>query len=774
MRPLLLRLLHRVERSGRDEGATLILVLALISIVSIISLAILTLGETSLRASSKTLNSAEQAYDKDAAMQAGVNAIRISDYDNDTALAQECPPLPFAGANLQTEFVVSCQPVAGSGAASGGTGTNANNSPASALLTLGGSGKDGGTGIQRSGSGRLVINGQTYSRSAISNQTGAGNAIELTTGQAFARGACTGTITSTPSVECNTAADPAGSTDPGYSQPTGGLVRREVPDCAKGKDRVVEFEPGYYDDAEGLTDLFDKCKPKKNVFWFVPTSDGTPGKFYFDFKGGESPQFTGSSIWTIDDKDTKVVAGKPLGWDPDDKKPEPLFPGEKPAPDVTGSCESPLDETTNGGVEFIFGGRSQLQILKGNVELCGHYRVNSPPITVFGATSTNPAPPETPQTTLRGSASDAKCDVAFADKPFITYLDDKVASASIPNDKDSTTACVDITGYATSPDAIPEGSVLVNATLAIRHSEGSVADKDLDFEIGLTPTRSGGKQIDLKSAGLEVTSSLETVYTDITEDLFDEVRDNGYRGSTIRYEVQAKKKKAAEIRLDTVQLILDWVPPGVRSQDTTGIHTFSSEKDSYSLSVRTQTSARDTETARYSANGTKESNANCVAQTDFPKNGCAFLATGNTDEAQLFVQGTLYAPLAAVELRQENIRAPVVTTGTIVRKLYFNGLTTATQSGTPVTSVLSTPIASPPSVPLAVNFWSFQCINPDGCPVVASDSPTYPYLADDPLQWQLVGTAKAQYVNGNNFPGQSGNRSIEVLSWQLVSPYERP
>ncbi len=767
MRSLTNKLVARIKSAQQDDGATLILVLALISVVSIISLALLTLSETNLRASVKTLETADRAYDEDAAMQAGVNAIRISEYDNDTAQAQECPPLPFSGPNLGSSYVITCQPVEGSGAASGGTGTNPNNAPASALLTLGGSGVDGGVGIERSGSGGgiLVINGQTYSRSDLENQTGATNAIELTTGQAFARGDCTGTITSDPAADCNTTQDPNGSTDPDYAQPTAGLTPREVPDCTKGKDTVVEFEPGYYDDAAGLTDLFDTCKAKKHVFWFQPTSDGTPGRYYFDFKNGQSPAFPGGSVWTIDDKNIRMVAGKPLGWDPNDKKPDPIFPN---------SCESPLDETTNGGVEFVFGGRSQLEVLKGSVEICGHYRTNSPPTAVFGATDSTANLPTTPQTTVRDSAENAGCDVGFSTRSLITYLDDELATAAVPNVNSKQSACVDIVGFAPTPtDAIPAGSTLVNATLVIRHSEGSVGNKDVDFTVELTPDRAGADAIKLTTDDLSVSSALTTVYSDVTSDLFDEVKANGYEGSTINYLLDIKKKNEAELKLDTVQLVLDWIPPSVRAQDVSGIKTFSSG-GTYTLPVEVQTSANGTSTSNYNATGTRSANSNCVASTDFPSTGCAFLSTGNSKDAELFVQGTLYAPLAAFELRQLELEHPVVTNGTIVRKLYVNGLTTVTDATGPVSAVLSVAAVSPPSVPLEVYFWSFLCLNPDGCPDIDNASPDYPYLADDPLQWELIGTSRVRYTNGPGFPAQQGNRDVAVMSWQFVSPYERP
>lgn len=760
------KLLARISRIGQDDGATLILVLAMISVVSLISLALLTLGETSLRAASKTQSTAGRAYDEDAAMQTGVNSIRKSDYDNNSALAQICPPQSLIGPNLGSTFIVTCEAVKGTGAASGGTDSNTNNTPSSALLTLGGNDQDGGTGIQRSGTGQVLINGQTYSRSAITNTVGTNNAISLSTGQAFARGSCKGTITSDPAAECDTTKDPAGSTDPGYPQPTAGLVRRDIPNCGKGKDAVVEFEPGYYDDAEGLTKLFDTCKTSKHVFWFMPAADGSPGKFYFDFKDGESPNLVGDSIWKIDDKNTKMVAGTPQGWDPNDKKPAPPFPG---------SCQSPLDETVNGGVEFIFGGRSQLQVLSGSVEICGHYQKNVPSLAVFGATKTTQAAPKEPQTTLLDSATTpTSCTTGFSNPEAgkVKYYDDQALKADIPTGSRGASVCTNLVGFNTTPETIPPGSVLSNATLVIGHTEDATVTST-NFTVTLTPSASG-VPIELKTSELKKSTSSTLTYSDITTDLFDEFRTNGYSGSTINYQINVNTgNKPAQVQLDTVQLILDWVPAGVRGQNSPAMKTFTSASKTYNLPVTVQTSSTKTVDAAYDATGTKGADSNCVGATNFPTTGCAFLLTGNTADAQMYVNGTLYAPLGAVELQQQKLDAPFVTNGTIVRKLYLNGLTTASGPSGPSASVLSVAAVSPPSVPLEVYFWSFMCLDKGGCPAIDTTSPNYPYLATDPDLWELIGTSRVRYTNGKDFPQAPGNRDVTVLSWQFISPYER-
>lgn len=740
-----------------DSGATLILVMVLIFTVSVTSVAILAFSYTTLRAAATTGGVAEDQYDQDAAMSTAVNAVRNTNYDN--LSGESCDPVKTVGPNLGSNYVTTCAPKEGTG---GVTGKNSNNTPASALLTLRDTDDESG-GIQRTGNGYIGINGQVYSRSSIANTSGATNAIELSTGQAFARAGCTpggAVITSTPPKDCNTVLNPAGSTDPGwdYANPPGDeLVPATLPSCSDDPD-VIEFDPGYYYSAAALTNIFSSCPTR--MFWFKP------GKYYFDFKDGLSRWNAASPIWTINNASTRMVAGKPDGWSSTDSNPQPTFPG---------ACVPPADDANNDGVEFVFGGRSQLVVSNGKTEICGQYRSNRP-TGALGATRQFPASvdmPSTPQTTVSTvPAADGGCSVAMAGRGNLAYADDTYGTATLANGGRS---CVDLGGF--SPAAvIPKGSVLVNATLAVRYNFAAGGGGNLAAgSFTVTPKDAGGSSGSAVSTTTTSPNGTMTYrFADVTSGLYDQVASGGYSGSDIRYEQSKATNNTRTLQVDTVQLTLDWIPPVVMAQSATPYGTFAAS-GTRTITVAIKTGSGPTDTSDQAASGiagNPTSTINCVSRIGFPGSGrCAFLAaTGNNTTTRLFVRGTVYAPDAAMHIRSTQIDAPVVDTGVIVRKLYLQGATTDARA----TAMFATQPYSAGNLPLEVYAWTFRCTASDAgqCYADPVDSqPGYPYLSG-PL-WTLVGTTQTRYKWAGS-PSTSGNRDVDVLSWQYVDTYESP
>src|SRR5207248_1242827 len=177
------------------------------------------------------------------------------------------------------------------------------NRPGNAVLTLGRIPGEDGINIQQPTGSTFRVHGVVFSNSNLNVVNGALN----TNTAAYARGACTGTVQSVPAPRCNygSAANPLGD-DPGYASVlTSVPAHRALPACTT-PNSVVTFQPGYYDDAAGLTAMMaGNSACKHSTWWF------TPGAYYFDFHNGTNPLLpSGDDLWTIDDG--YLVAGTPV------------------------------------------------------------------------------------------------------------------------------------------------------------------------------------------------------------------------------------------------------------------------------------------------------------------------------------------------------------------------------------------------------------------------------------------------------------------------------
>src|SRR5205807_2675450 len=130
--------------------------------------------------------------------------------------------------------------------------------------------------------------------------------------------------------------------DPNYPAPTAAPIAVTVanlPAC-NNKNKIAEFVPGLYTSA----DTFNNCKAS----WFY----FDPGQYYFDFT-------TGSHIWDV----TNTVVGGTL-----------TAPKTDTPPSVPKACVNPINTMSAVGVEFAFGGDSQVVFDKSSAfEICATY-----------------------------------------------------------------------------------------------------------------------------------------------------------------------------------------------------------------------------------------------------------------------------------------------------------------------------------------------------------------------------------------------------------------
>lgn len=681
---------HRRLRAGDDTGAALLLALALVTFLGLVISALLSYSSASVRSTRSTDVRAALSYDADGALKTAINQVRNSTYNNDSGQTCADTTVPAAGGGSMR---VTCTPAAGTGAASEAVPITTANRPAQAVLTLGTNA--GELGISQKSNNVLRVQGKVFSSGAI--DTGPGTLQDLNA-QVVARGTCSGTVLSSDAAgnripnycSAPAAAIPA---DPNYAQPTTGLVYRPLPSCSGGS--TVEFLPGYYDDAVGLSAMTNGTGPcKGKTLLFQAASGGGVGIYYFDFHNGDGGGLpTGSHVWTITDKTMSVVGGTPSGWVPDST-----------SPTIPGSCVSPLTTTANDGVQFVLGGDSRIDLKAGAVEICGQYSSTRPPVALYGAktgadTVTGPL-----TSTTDGTGRNPTTGPAFADPARIVAADGSPSTAVV----DSTlvlggvTASVVVQGFLPA-SAIPAGSILTAAKLLVVHRDNNAVGSKLSaLKVTVTPTRTGATALaPVPQPTIYQDGPTGTTYHTDTLDLLPalgtEVHDNGFSGVQVRYDASATLLNRVTENLDAIQLVLTWRPPGVRGETTT-------------------------------VSGA----ANCVGA--YPS-GCSLLQTGLNNTA-LYIQGTTYAPYATMDINLTNSTAQVFRAGVVLRSLSVQLTASTTFTG----ALIEVPNDSAGPAPLDVYFRAYVAAK-----VVATARVRY--LADDPTAPVIPGARNVRVLS---------------------------
>jgi len=599
---------------GDDTGAALPLVLVLVTVIAVVLGALLSFADTSVRTTVNLRDQAASAYTADGALQAGINAIRNSRFTG--AAGEHC----FGGSDTLT-----LPNFGGSGSAAVSCtadpakvliqcpSLSVCNRPGSAILTLGTGGEDG-LNIQQPTGSSFKVHGIVYSNSNIRVVNGS-----LDTNTAvYARGACAGTIRSTPAPSCSYGGSALGA-DPGYAPAlTSVPPRQALPPCTKAGS-LVTFQPGFYDDAAGLSAMMSSSsKCKDSTWWF------TPGTYYFDFHNSAAvrpPSLPGGDdLWTIDNG--FLVAGTPV-----DESGRIIAKPPVPAT-IPGACDNPIEDAKATGVQFVFGGDSRLAVKAGQAEICGTYSANRPPVALYGLTSGAEAPVTatlTPTGTPGGSFTTAP-------PGSLSTVDGTVAAwANTAGGPQSAT--VTATGYA-PPAAIPAGSILKSAQVRVVHGNDSGATQD-DLAVQVTPaggTAGGPYKVPSYSDNV-----LHTDSVDITDLLAQRVYDGTFTGAQLRYTASVKHTGTEQV--DALQLVLDYTPPALRAE------------------------------------------SGCTQLTYPSSAACALVTAVNNSGNRFYVQGTTYAPKAVLDVTLNNATEPIFRFGVVARSLWVKKTGSVTFTG---------------------------------------------------------------------------------------------
>jgi hypothetical protein len=684
----------RRTASRDDEGAALILVLILVMVISVGLGALLSLADTNLRATVNLRGRAATSADADGAIQAAINNVRngtftaaagthcfggsdtlaLPDFDGTTSAAVGCTADP-ATVLIQCPSLSHC------------------NRPGNAILTLGTVPGEDGLTIDQPSTSTFQIHGSVFANSSVNVVKGS----LLTNSSLYARGACSGTIRSTPAARCNySTANPLGA-DPGY-QPAVSTAPayRALPACTT-PNSVVDFKPGYYDDAAGLSAMMSGHSACRNSTWWFE-----PGTYDFDFHNtgtNSNPLLTGAggNVWTINDG--YLVAGTPVS-------PSGARLAKPPVPAaIPGSCDNPIDDVTATGVQFLFGGDSQVVVKAGQAEICGSYSKTTPPVAVYGLTSgTDPTTALTGVNALR--LSGVPTAGAFGATATTTNLAivDSTKYARWTSTKKNDSATVTVNGFA-PPATIPAGSVLKSAVLRVTHRHSDPAGSDT-LTVGVTP--SGGSVLNASIAGHPGSAAWQTDQIPLdaagTGQLAQAVYAGTYTGAQIAVTTGLTANNDTE-DLDAVQLDLSYVAPALRSGSgcvTTGPYT----------------------------NGTATS--------------CALITTTNSPGSQFYVQGTTYGPKAVFDLSLNNASEQVFRFGVVARSLHVKLTGSFTYTG-PVIAVPD----DAPGFAFAVYLTAYVCPAGGTCPVTGTGA----------LR------AKITVIDGDPTAPIAGKRQIAILSW---------
>jgi hypothetical protein len=611
-----------------DEGAILLFALIIITTIALVSGFVLTRGDGSLRATLALRSVAGSSYAADAAADVAINDMRTgygfasnvnesafnNGLDGAGCFGNDVGPgvsdslalngfYPPTGSVGTSSALVECAGETGTGSQGSPVPINNSNKPGYAIITLNG---------PLTTSDPLKVHGGVYSNSTISGQ------VNLDAGDAWASGACTQTTVVAPAVKhCSTGTKVA---DPNYPNELGGSVPAlQTPPtaCTSG---VAVFTPGYYDNAAKLSTATSLC----SVAWFKP------GTYYFDFHNDSCADVcpsnlygTAGNMWNING--ATVVGGTPTN------AAGTVLALPPTNPTMPGACRSPITNTSAVGVQFVFGGSSQMYLDQNSqVELCGTYYANKPPINIYGL-KTGSTPSSSTANGLNVGSVPTPGSFTFAapatslTNALAAGADGRVATWTTTSSNNAQSTTLVANGF-TPGSSVPAGAVLTAAMLHIRHQ-----DADATANSAGTATVTIGSAATPTALAVPQSASMTTSDIAITgpnlNALQTAVHDTGYSGASVAYTAKAKKASTTS-SLDLITLDLTYYLPVLRGETGT-----------------------------------------CV---DGTSGSCQFISMKNgNNKILLYLQGTTYVPLADVSIQLGNFSAEVAKFGIVARQLEF-------------------------------------------------------------------------------------------------------
>jgi hypothetical protein len=289
--------------------------------------------------------------------------------------------------------------------------------------------------------------------------------------------------------------------------------------------------------------------------------------------------------------------------------------GTRPTIPLPGGCD-----TSASGVQFVFGGDSQWNVTAGKVELCPQPSQTTQRIAVFGLKSGSTS--ATGMTAVASSAS----STSYSPAANGVTINGSVATATLPATNPASSASITLT----ATNGIPAGSTITSASLRVAHYDTNDTTTSATTNIGsiqatITPATGTGSTVNVPFEGTLTTDTITLLppgsnnYSDLSS-------------FTLQYTVTSTKNKTVSSRLDGMDLVVTYVPVGFEAQ------------------------------------------SGCIVNRPYVGNAsaCAFLKTSGT--ASFVMQGTVYAPLAPVDIALTSESAQVFGRGLISWVIRLNAI----------------------------------------------------------------------------------------------------
>lgn len=393
--------MRRPTRARSDDGATLVIVLIIVTAFALVTTAVLANLDTSLRSTVALRDQAGTVYDADAAAQVAVNQLVHDTFNgtpgscnlDDVNLSLPAPFYPATNGvtgSAPSSAYVACTHDAGN--SSGGGGPAPNNSPGNAILTL--DPNLGEVGIYSSvNAGAVKVRGAVFSNSAISAPGGLNNVWTRPVGSTastynIARGTCTPVTnrnntgvwvenTAYGTTTCGFTGANTHGQDPVTLSPHG--VSYDLPPAPSGNavitacvagDKFQKVSPGRFSGAAALIALNGLSGCGNGVVWFQP------GTYYVDLPGTWNVPSVYLVGGTVDAANANLTTN-PSTW-----------------ADYTKACIAPgaAAATTSSGVNFVVGGATQIGVNSSagagtHMTICASNSVSGPPMAIYGLRS---------------------------------------------------------------------------------------------------------------------------------------------------------------------------------------------------------------------------------------------------------------------------------------------------------------------------------------------------------------------------------------------------
>lgn len=367
----------RRRRSSNEDGVSLVLVLIIVTVIALVTGAVVSQAASSLDTTVQLRDQAGAAYNADAGGQVAVNALRLSTFNN--AVNSHCftvsgspsdsMTVPYTAApsngNSSGSAYVTCAAENGTGAQGSPVQITSANKPGQAIFAHSGL-SFGDTGAETDYIRGSVSSGGTFTIKGSLQVTGTGSTVTAPAGQCPTSG-------STPA--CTS---PTAGVDPGYAAPATPAAA-PPPTCPTVSGGPEILYPGVYNQTPDVYKT-PSCGSNKIGWLYL-----TPGTYWFTFAG----------MWDI--TGTVVGGTYDLGKDGTGSGGTTTNPANVKASAVTvpNACVNPIKSNTSAGVELVFAGDTSKSTGNGvkfdknsNAEFCATYQSSTPP-TAFYATSTN-------------------------------------------------------------------------------------------------------------------------------------------------------------------------------------------------------------------------------------------------------------------------------------------------------------------------------------------------------------------------------------------------